>query len=84
MLFICVYLYIRWAGVAQSDYRLVEWDSVTGRGKQFFLQPLYIDQTWGPPSLISNENQGSFPGGKSQLGRDADHSPPSSAEIKNE
>jgi hypothetical protein len=27
---------------------------------------------------------GPFPGGKSAAGRDADHSPPSSAEIKNE
>jgi hypothetical protein len=27
---------------------------------------------------------GSFPGGKAQPGRDADHLPPSSAEVKNE
>jgi hypothetical protein len=27
---------------------------------------------------------GSFPRGKAQLGCDADHSPPSSAEVKNE
>jgi hypothetical protein len=27
---------------------------------------------------------GSFPAGKARPGRDADHSPPSSAEIKNE
>jgi hypothetical protein len=27
---------------------------------------------------------GSFPGGKARLGRDADHSPPSSVEVKNE
>jgi hypothetical protein len=27
---------------------------------------------------------GSFPGGKVRPGRDADHSPPSSAEVKNE
>jgi hypothetical protein len=27
---------------------------------------------------------GSFPGGKARLGRDADHSPPSSAEVENE
>jgi hypothetical protein len=27
---------------------------------------------------------GSFPGGKTRLGRDADHSPPSSAEVKKE
>jgi hypothetical protein len=27
---------------------------------------------------------GSFPGGKARPGRDADHSPPSSAEVENE
>jgi hypothetical protein len=27
---------------------------------------------------------GSFPGSKARPGRDADHSPPSSAEVKNE
>jgi hypothetical protein len=27
---------------------------------------------------------GSFPGGKARPGRDADHSPPSSAEVKKE
>jgi hypothetical protein len=27
---------------------------------------------------------GPFPGGKAQLGRDADHSPPSSVEVENE
>jgi len=27
---------------------------------------------------------GYFPRGKARLGRDADHSPPSSAEVKNE
>jgi hypothetical protein len=27
---------------------------------------------------------GPFPGGKARLGRDADHSPPSSAEVVNE
>jgi hypothetical protein len=28
-------------------------------------------------------NGGPFPGGKARPGRDADHSPPSSAEVKN-
>jgi hypothetical protein len=28
--------------------------------------------------------RGPFPGGKARPGRDADHSPPSSAEVKNE
>jgi hypothetical protein len=39
-------------------------------------------QLWGPPSLLSNGYQGSFLGGKKAVGRETDHSPPSSAEIK--
>jgi hypothetical protein len=36
------------------------------------------------PSSYPVGNGGSFPGGKARLGRDADHSYPSSAEVKNE
>jgi hypothetical protein len=32
----------------------------------------------------SSEARGSFPWGKARPGRNADHSPPSSAEVKNE
>jgi hypothetical protein len=35
-------------------------------------------------SLLSNEYRGSIPGGKARPGRDSDHSPSSSAEVKNE
>jgi hypothetical protein len=34
--------------------------------------------------LVLGPTQVSFPGGKAQLGRDADHSPPSCAKVKNE
>jgi hypothetical protein len=38
-----------------------------------------------PPSLLYNEYWGSFPPGvKARPGREADHSPPSSAEVENE
>jgi hypothetical protein len=37
-----------------------------------------------PPSLLYNGYRGSFPGAKARPGRDADHSPPSSAEVVNE
>jgi hypothetical protein len=37
-----------------------------------------------PNWLLSNGYRGPFPGGKARPGRDADHSPPSSAEVKNE
>jgi len=36
------------------------------------------DRPWGPPSLLYN-GYWVFPGGKEQLGHDADPSPPSSA-----
>jgi hypothetical protein len=36
----------------------------------------------GPPSLLSNGYQGLFPQGVKRPWREADHSPPSSAEIK--
>jgi hypothetical protein len=39
---------------------------------------------WGPPSLLSNVYGGPFPGGKARPGRDADHSPLSSAELVND
>ena len=38
------------------------------------------DRPWGPPSLLYNEYR-VFPGGKVLPGRDADPSPPSSAEV---
>jgi hypothetical protein len=37
----------------------------------------------GQPSLLYNGHQGSIPRGKARPGRDADHSPPSSAEVHN-
>ena len=38
------------------------------------------DRPWGPPSLLYNGYR-VFPGGKMLPGRDADPSPPSSAEV---
>jgi hypothetical protein len=39
---------------------------------------------WDPPSLLSNGYRGPFSEGKARPGRDADHSPPSDAEVVNE
>jgi hypothetical protein len=36
------------------------------------------------PASYPMSTGGPFPGGKARPGRDADHSPPSSAEVKNE
>jgi hypothetical protein len=41
------------------------------------------DRPWGPLSLLYNGYRVS-PGGKVRPGRDADHSPPSSAEVMEE
>jgi hypothetical protein len=45
--------------------------------------PLRPDKPWGPPSLLFNGHQGYLPSGVKRPGREADHSPPSSAEVKN-
>jgi len=52
--------------------------SSPGKDWEFFSSPPHPDRFWGPPSLLSNGYQGLFP-----WGREADHSPPSSAEVKN-
>ena len=54
------------------------WGSNPGGGEIFHTHP---DQPWGPPSLLYNGYQVSFPGVK-QPGRGVDHPPPSSAEVK--
>jgi hypothetical protein len=41
------------------------------------------DRPWGPPSLLYSGYR-VFPGGKVRPGRDADHSPTSSAEVMEE
>ena len=51
-----------------------------GGGEIFRTRP---DRPWGPPSLLYNGYQ-VFPGGKVRPGRDADHSPPSNAEVLEE
>jgi hypothetical protein len=70
-----------------SDYglddRAIEVRSPTGAGD---FSPSPCIQTGSGAHLGSYPmgTGGSFPGGKARPGRDADHSPPSSAEVKNE
>jgi hypothetical protein len=50
-------------------------------GARIFTSPCRPDQLWGPPNFLSNGYQGFFPGVKWH-GGEADHTPPSSAEVK--
>jgi hypothetical protein len=65
------------------DDRAIEVRSLA-EAEGFFLYPLCPDRLWGPLSLLYKGTGGPFPGAKARSGRDADHSPPSSAEVKNE
>jgi hypothetical protein len=60
------------------------WGSITGTGKRFFSIPQHPDWLQGSPNLLSDGHHmlAVFPSVK-QLGCEAGHSPPSSAEVKN-
>jgi hypothetical protein len=50
-----------------------------------FSSSLYVQTGSGAyPASCTVGTGGPFPGGKARPGRDVDHSPPSSAEVKNE
>jgi hypothetical protein len=69
-------------------------DSSVGITTRYGLEGLGIESRWGeifrtypdrlrgPPGLLY-KGYGVFPGSKVRPGRDADHTPPSSAEVKN-
>jgi hypothetical protein len=56
--------------------------SIPSRGK-FFFSPQLPDRLWGPPSLLYNGSQQFFSRGVKRPVREADHSPQSSAGVKN-
>jgi hypothetical protein len=51
-------------------------------GSRIFSSPRSPDLLWGPPSLLSNGHRGALSPGVQRQGREADHSPPASAEVK--
>jgi hypothetical protein len=54
-------------------------------GAEDFSSSLCVQTGSGAhPASCQMGTGGPFPGGKARPGRDADHSPPSSAEVKNE
>jgi hypothetical protein len=50
-------------------------------GSRIFSSPQRPDRLWGPPTILSNGYRDSFSRVKRQV-READHSPPASAEVK--
>jgi hypothetical protein len=55
--------------------------SIPGGAWKFFSSPPYPERLWGLPSLLSSGYQGLSLRVK-RPGREADHSPPSSAEVE--
>jgi hypothetical protein len=51
-------------------------------GSRNFSSPRHPDWLWGPPNLLFNGYWGALSPGVKRLGRKADHSPPTSAEVK--
>jgi hypothetical protein len=49
---------------------------------RIFSSPRRPDRLWGPPSFLPKGYRGLFPRGIKQQGRQADHSPAASAEVK--
>jgi hypothetical protein len=67
--------------VIATDYGLEFPDSIPGR-ETFFSSPQRPDLLWGPPSLLSNGCRLLSPRGVKRQEREANYSPPSSAEVK--
>jgi hypothetical protein len=77
-----------WAGVAQSVQCLTT-DWMAGarsptEAEDFSSNLCNQTSSGAHPASYIKGTRGSFPGGKAQLGHDADHSPLSSAEVKKE
>jgi hypothetical protein len=74
------------SGSIVSDYglddRAIEVRSLTGADSS--SSPCIQTGSGAHPTSYPMGTGGSFLGGKARSGRDADHSPPSSAEVKNE
>jgi hypothetical protein len=69
-------------GIA-TDYRLDGLGSIPGKGKKLFCTTQAPHRLWGPPSVLFSGFRGAVSLRVTQQGREIDHSPQSSAEVKN-
>jgi hypothetical protein len=67
-----------------SDYGLDDWGSIPDRGRGFSSSLCVQTGSGAHSASCLMGTGGPFPRGKARPGRDADHSPPSSAEVKKE
>jgi hypothetical protein len=72
------------SGSIVSDYGLDDRGLIPDRGRGFSSSPCVQTGSGAHPASYPMGTGGPFPGGKARRGRDADHSSPSSAEVKNE
>jgi hypothetical protein len=64
-------------------YPFIDFQSLA-EAKDFFSSLCVETGSEAHPASCTMSTRGPFPGGKARAGRDADHSPPSSAEVVNE
>jgi hypothetical protein len=64
-------------------YGLDDPGSIPGNAR-FFSSPQRPDRLWGPPNFLSYGYRRLFPRGLNRQRREADYSPPSNGEVKND
>jgi hypothetical protein len=80
--FSAVYSDIR-ASLYSDGYGLDDRSSIPGRGKGFLSSPQRPDRLWDPPIILHNLYLWLFSPGVNRPDREADHSLPSFAVVKN-
>jgi hypothetical protein len=74
---------VYWLGTRLQVERPENRGSIPRKSRDFSLHSQCPDQPSDSRSLISNGYRGLLPAGLKRPGREADHSPPTSAEVKN-